>query len=222
MRHHNQRAWDVTGRRPSGRERPWVSPGRHVPPDQSPNRGQDHLSPHRTRLGGKGATPMRAPQVLVGIDVSKGPLEVALRPTDERWPVSHDEPGIPLLLERVPTMQPALIVLEATGGLEVPVAGGLGRGWSARGRGASPPRPGCRQRHGLVVHDRPPGGPRPGPLRGGGTAQPSPAARGAGASVACPADATTPGGAEAHGRAAPPTQCSATDARGHPGAHHLA
>ena len=50
------------------------------------------------------------------------PLDVALRPTDDRWPVSNDEPGIAILVERLRTIQPALIVLEATGGLEVPMA----------------------------------------------------------------------------------------------------
>jgi hypothetical protein len=69
MRPHNHRDWDVPGRRPSGRERPWVSPGRHAPPDQSPNRGRDHMRPHRTRRGGGGGTLMSAPDVLVGIDV---------------------------------------------------------------------------------------------------------------------------------------------------------
>mgnify|MGYP003288428041 CR=1 FL=1 len=68
---------------------------------------------------------MREPEVFVGIDVAKVQLDVALRPTDDRWPVSNDEPGIAILVERLRTIQPALIVLEATGGLEVPVAGAL-------------------------------------------------------------------------------------------------
>jgi transposase len=68
---------------------------------------------------------MSEPGVFVGLDVSKVQLDVALRPTDDRWPVSHDEPGIAILVERLRTIQPALIVLEATGGLEVPVAGAL-------------------------------------------------------------------------------------------------
>jgi transposase len=68
---------------------------------------------------------MSEPGVFVGIDVSKVQLDVALRPTDDRWPVSHDEPGMAILVERLRTIQPALIVLEATGGLEVPVAGAL-------------------------------------------------------------------------------------------------
>ena len=68
---------------------------------------------------------MSEPQVLVGIDVSKAQLDVALRPTDDCWHVSNDEPGIARLVERLRTIQPTLIVLEATGGLEVPVAGAL-------------------------------------------------------------------------------------------------
>jgi len=68
---------------------------------------------------------MSEPQVFVGIDVSKLRLDVALRPTEDSWSASNDEPGIALLVERLRTIQPALIVLEATGGLEVPVAGAL-------------------------------------------------------------------------------------------------
>jgi transposase len=68
---------------------------------------------------------MSEPEVFVGIDVSKVPLDIALRPTDDRWPVSNDALGIALLVERLRTIQPVLIVLEATGGLEVPVAGAV-------------------------------------------------------------------------------------------------
>lgn len=68
---------------------------------------------------------MSDPQVFVGIDVSKAQLDVALRPTADRWHVSNDEPGIATLVERLRTVQPTLVVLEATGGLEVPVTGAL-------------------------------------------------------------------------------------------------
>jgi transposase len=68
---------------------------------------------------------MSDPQVFVGIDVSKAQLDVALRPTADRWPVSNDEAGIATLVERLRTVQPTLVVLEATGGLEVPVTGAL-------------------------------------------------------------------------------------------------
>jgi transposase len=68
---------------------------------------------------------MSEPQVFVGIDVSKARLDVALRPTDDCWHVNNDESGIAGLVERLRTVQPTLVVLEATGGLEVPVTGAL-------------------------------------------------------------------------------------------------
>jgi transposase len=68
---------------------------------------------------------MSEPQVFVGIDVSKAQLDVALRPTDDCWHVSNDESGITGLVERLRAVQPTLVVLEATGGLEVPVTGAL-------------------------------------------------------------------------------------------------
>jgi transposase len=68
---------------------------------------------------------MSEPQVLVGIDVSKAQLDVALRPTDDGWHVNNDEVGIAGLVERLRTVQPTLVVLEATGGLEGPVTGAL-------------------------------------------------------------------------------------------------
>jgi transposase len=68
---------------------------------------------------------MSEPPVCVGIDVSKAQLDVALRPTEDHWHVSTDEGGIPGLVERLQAVQPILIVLEATGGLEVPAAGAL-------------------------------------------------------------------------------------------------
>jgi transposase len=56
--------------------------------------------------------------VFVGIDVAKAQLDVAVRPTEASWQVSHDEPGIAKLVAHVAKLQPTLVVLEATGGLE--------------------------------------------------------------------------------------------------------
>jgi transposase len=63
--------------------------------------------------------------VFVGIDVAKAELEIALRPTAEGWAVANDEPGIATLVARLQAIQPALIGLEATGGLEVSVTAAL-------------------------------------------------------------------------------------------------
>jgi transposase len=63
--------------------------------------------------------------IFVGIDVSKARLDVAIRPTGERESVANDKAGIKDLVKRLAKIQPALIVLEATGGLERPVTHAL-------------------------------------------------------------------------------------------------
>lgn len=69
---------------------------------------------------------MTEAQLYVGIDVSKGYLDVAVRPTGQQWRVSNTEEGLGQLVERLQGLSPALVVLEATGGYEVPVAAALG------------------------------------------------------------------------------------------------
>jgi transposase len=59
-----------------------------------------------------------AAAIFVGIDVSKARLDVALRPSGEQWGSPNDEAGIAELVERMRPLAPALIVLDATGGLE--------------------------------------------------------------------------------------------------------
>ena len=61
---------------------------------------------------------MRDVPCFVGIDVAKAQLDIALRPSGERWAVPHDTNGVTTRVERMQTLQPTLIVLEATGGLE--------------------------------------------------------------------------------------------------------
>jgi transposase len=68
---------------------------------------------------------MHEPQVCVGIEVSKAQLAVALRPMADHWPVSHEALGITGLVARLQAGQPPRVVLEATGGLAVPVTGAL-------------------------------------------------------------------------------------------------
>ncbi|HEV8226375.1 MAG TPA: transposase, partial [Methylomirabilota bacterium] len=63
--------------------------------------------------------------LFVGIDVSKQQLDVAVRPSGEQWTVPHDEGGIRDLVTRLQALAPMLIVLEATGGLEVALASAL-------------------------------------------------------------------------------------------------
>jgi transposase len=63
--------------------------------------------------------------IFVGIDVSKARLDVAVRPAGEAWQVSNEAASLETLVERLQALQPAVIVLEASGGLERPVARAL-------------------------------------------------------------------------------------------------
>src|SRR4051794_29420478 len=63
--------------------------------------------------------------VFVGIDVAKHRLEVHLRPFGESFTINHGEEEVTALVERLGALEPTLIVLEATGGLEVRLAAAL-------------------------------------------------------------------------------------------------
>jgi transposase len=54
----------------------------------------------------------------IGIDVAKAQVDIALRPSGERWAVSNDASGVTSLVDRLQALHPPLMVLEATGGLE--------------------------------------------------------------------------------------------------------
>lgn len=61
----------------------------------------------------------------IGIDVSKGRLDVAVRPTQEQWIVANDPKGTDDLVAQLEDLRPSLIVLEASGGYERPVVAAL-------------------------------------------------------------------------------------------------
>jgi transposase len=61
---------------------------------------------------------LEAIAIFVGIDVSKARLDVAVCPSGQSESVTNDEAGIKTLVKRLGEIQPALIVLEATGGVE--------------------------------------------------------------------------------------------------------
>jgi transposase len=61
----------------------------------------------------------------VGIDVAKTRLDVAVRPSGEAWTAANDADGIDAVVARLRALAPTLVVLEATGGLEVPLAAAL-------------------------------------------------------------------------------------------------
>jgi len=66
-----------------------------------------------------------AEKVCVGIDISKDKLDVAVLPGNERLCLAHTEQGCAELLVRLQALAPALIVMEATAGLETALAAAL-------------------------------------------------------------------------------------------------
>ena len=91
----------------------------------------------------------------VGIDVSKAQLDVAVRPTGKRWTLPYDQTEIEGLIPQIVDLEPALVLLEATGGLELPLVAGPGRGGAAGGGGGQPtPGQGLRQGHRNAGQDR--------------------------------------------------------------------
>ncbi len=71
---------------------------------------------------------MVSERLYVGVDVSKRTLELAVYPTGESWTVHHDPEGMAAAAARLQELHPYLIVIEATGGLEVPFASLLASG----------------------------------------------------------------------------------------------
>jgi transposase len=62
---------------------------------------------------------------VVGIDVSKGRLDVCILPQGEHFVVANDEAGIESLLDRLLEARPKLVVLEASGRYERPAAAAI-------------------------------------------------------------------------------------------------
>jgi len=63
--------------------------------------------------------------MVIGIDVSKDWLDVAVRPTGESFALKRITAGIEDLVERLKDLSPALVAIEATGGFEAVVAAAL-------------------------------------------------------------------------------------------------
>jgi transposase len=63
--------------------------------------------------------------IVVGIDVSKDRLDVAVRPSGEMFVVTRDAEGLDALIARLRPLAPAAVAVEATGGYETVVAASL-------------------------------------------------------------------------------------------------
>jgi len=89
------------------------------------------LSNPNSRQGRKARSPIRQGRVdmesiIVGIDVSKDRLDVAVRPSGEVFVAERNAAGLELLVARLRELSPRIVALEATGGFETVVAATLG------------------------------------------------------------------------------------------------
>ncbi len=63
--------------------------------------------------------------IIVGIDVSKDRLDVAVRPSGEFFVVERNAAGLEQLIKRLKAISPRIVALEATGGFETVAAAAL-------------------------------------------------------------------------------------------------
>ena len=68
---------------------------------------------------------MEQESIYVGVDVAKAQVDVAIRPSDDSWVVANDDTGLRQLVSRLKPLEPHMVVLEASGGLELPLVAAL-------------------------------------------------------------------------------------------------
>ena len=68
---------------------------------------------------------MGTEKVYAGIDVAKDKLDIAVHSSEQRWDFANDDEGIKQAVSCLRELSPALVVLEATGGIELPIAASL-------------------------------------------------------------------------------------------------
>ena len=61
----------------------------------------------------------------VGINATSAAIEIAIRPTGEMWTTNFAEDSIEETADKLKCLQPKLVVMEAAGSFELPVAGVL-------------------------------------------------------------------------------------------------
>src|SRR5262245_24721355 len=64
-------------------------------------------------------------KALVVLDTNRTSMQSLVRPTGEQWATRADDSGIHETVVRLSLMQPEIVVMEAQGGMELPIAGSL-------------------------------------------------------------------------------------------------
>ena len=68
---------------------------------------------------------MKREPTYVGIDVAKDRVDIPVRPTGQSWSASYEEEEVEKLVARLQGLEPAAVILEATGGLELTLVAAL-------------------------------------------------------------------------------------------------
>lgn len=68
---------------------------------------------------------MQEEKVYAGIDVAKASMEIAVYSSEQHWSFSNDDEGIDQAVGCLRNLEPTLVVVEATGGIEAPLAAAL-------------------------------------------------------------------------------------------------
>ena len=68
---------------------------------------------------------MKREPTYVGIDIAKDRVDIAVRPTGQSWSASYEEEEVEILVARLQGLEPASVILEATGGLELTLVAAL-------------------------------------------------------------------------------------------------
>jgi transposase len=61
----------------------------------------------------------------IGIDGATAQLDIVVRPSGAQWVTPNNEAGLRTLVARLQVLRPTLVVLEATGGRDVPLVAAL-------------------------------------------------------------------------------------------------
>jgi len=108
----------VADRKPLGRDNADRNSARIVTPSSCKARTVVRANLFEARICEDGTREGDVVELFVGIDVSKARLDADCAPETKRFSVDNNDKGVASLVERMNEIEPALIVLEATGGYE--------------------------------------------------------------------------------------------------------
>ncbi len=68
---------------------------------------------------------MERESIYIGIDIAKERVDIAVRPSDRTWSMPYGDDDVDLLVAQLQDLSPTAVVLEATGGIELPLVAAL-------------------------------------------------------------------------------------------------